>query len=434
MLSLIIGLNTLLLSPTAHAQAPDPEQEDSTQATISKMYSDLEILKRIKITGYFQFNWQNADSSGIEYYGGNFPGGVDKRFSIRRGRIKFTYDKGPGMLVFQTDMTEKGLRVVEAYARISETKINWFSLQAGIFNRPFGYEIGLSSSVRETPERGRMSPALFPNERDLGAEVIIQGPKGGNWNWLKLEAGMFTGVGSENANVGINDFDKKKDFIAHLSANRNNKKENIKYGFGVSMYSGGWIFLNDSDYEKTTGADGVKGFKVNIVDPYDYSKRQYYGVDGQIQIDLTPGALTLRAEYIFGDQPGTLKSNRSPGDAPTAPVFVHQRNFDGAYFYLVQNITRLKLQAMIKYDWYDPNKEVKGDEIGKKSTSTDVETTTSTDLRYDTWGFGLAYLFNSNTKILLYYDYIKNETSANLSGYTTDLHDNVFTARLQYKF
>ena len=50
--------------------------------------------------------------------------------------------------------------------------------------------------LRESPERGRMSQLIFPNERDLGAMLTIQGPKLSNWNWLKLEAGLFNGTGA----------------------------------------------------------------------------------------------------------------------------------------------------------------------------------------------------------------------------------------------
>ena len=93
-------------------------------------------------------------------------------------------------------------------------------------------------------------------------------------------------------------------------------------------------------------------------------------------------------------------------------------------------------QIVLKYDWYDPNTDVKGDEIGKNVTAgaTGRKTTNAADLRYDTFGFGVAYFLSNNAKILAYYDTVKNETSKNLSGYTKDLKDNVFTLRLQYKF
>jgi hypothetical protein len=81
-----------------------------------------------------------------------------------------------------------------------------------------------------------------------------------------------------------------------------------------------------------------------------------------------------------------------------------------------------------KYDWYDPNTQISGDQIGKLSTNTKAA-----DLRYDTFGFGINYLHTSNVKFVFYYDIVTNETSKNLNGYTKDLKDNVFTARIQYR-
>ncbi len=38
------------------------------------------------------------------------------------------------------------------------------------------------------------------------------------------------------------------------------------------------------------------------------------------------------------------------------------------------------------------------------------------DIKYETWGFGLAYRWDANVKITAYYDMVKNESSKNLSG------------------
>ena len=87
---------------------------------------------------------------------------------------------------------------------------------------------------------------------------------------------------------------------------------------------------------------------------------------------------------------------------------------------------------MVKYDWYDPNTDVKGDEIGKAISG--GKPTTDGDIKYTTIGLGLAYRWDANLKITAYYDMVENETSANLGGYTNDLLDNVFTLRAQVKF
>ena len=188
-------------------------------------------------------------------------------------------------------MTERGLRVVEAYASITEQKYYWATLTAGVFNRPFGYEIEYTSNMREAPERGRMSGNLFPNERDLGAKLTLQGPKTGIWNWLKLDVALVTGEGSPDANTGISDFDSHKDLISHLTVNRSTRNEDIKYGFGVSYYNGGVIYNVDSiknvaTYILKDDSAGVKTFHVDSVAPNTFAPRTYYGIDGQLQKDF----------------------------------------------------------------------------------------------------------------------------------------------------
>jgi len=83
--------------------------------------------------------------------------------------------------------------------------------------------------------------------------------------------------------------------------------------------------------------------------------------------------------------------------------------------------------VVLKYDWYDPNKKVKGKEIGAANGMTPA------DIRYNTLGMGFVHYFNANMKVMLYYDLVKNE-STSLKGYEEDLPDNVFTCRLQYRF
>lgn len=429
---LFISLS-LMAATAVHAQ----EATDTIPATVAKLAGDVDILKRIKITGYLQAQFQYADSSGMASFGGgNFPALTDKRISLRRGRLKATYTSADALsqAVIQFDVTEKGMTIKDAYFKFTDPWTHWFSFQAGVQNRPFGFEIPYSSSSRETPERGRMSQIIFPNERDLGGMLVVQGPKGSNWDWLKLEAGMFNGTGAPGAGANTSDFDKYKDFIGHLSVSRATLNQVIKYGGGVSYYNGGFRSDNDTVYAPGTDTKGVDGFiieKTNI--KKTEVKRQYIGVDAQVSVEWAAGITTLRGEYIQGDQPNTSGTTVSP--AASVAGNIYKRKFNGAYFYFVHNIAGTPLQVVAKYDWYDPNTDAKGDEIGK-SVASPAKSFSATDLRYDTFGYGLTYLWDSNVKISAYYDMVKNEKTNSLTsgGYYQDLKDNVFTLRLQYKF
>ncbi len=88
----------------------------------------------------------------------------------------------------------------------------------------------------------------------------------------------------------------------------------------------------------------------------------------------------------------------------------------------------IPLSAVVKYDWYDQNSKVSGDEIGF------LNNTSKGDLSFNTLGFGLIWKINKDLRATAYYEILKNELSQNLSGYDVDKKDNLFTLRLQYKF
>ena len=457
------------------------EAQDAPLDTLTRAVESLQqredIKDRLKISGYIQAQFQITDSAGSRgFAGGNFDSGVDKRFHLRRGRIKFQYtspsnDKGwsTSQYVLQFDVTQAGMTIKDAYAKFTDPWSGWFSITAGMQNRPFGYDIIMSSSVRESPERGRMSQIIMPNERDLGGMLTIQGPKQSMWNWVKIDLGLFNGTGAPSAGANTSDFDKFKDFIGHLGLSKASKSEMIKWGLGASLYDGGFRQDVSNLYSFGTDDQGVKGFKIeknkSDVNPNialrKRVKRQYIGFDGQLSIDWFLGLTTIRAEYIQGTQTATYGSSTSPNSPPVSVVTtnstyvvtdtsgatqsittsttstvasdLYSRKFNGAYFYFVQNIGHSPFQVVLKYDWYDPNTDVSGDEIGKSVTG-NLKPTNATDIKFDTYGFGLVYRWDANVKITAYYDLVKNETSQNLSGWTRDIPDNVFTLRTQIKF
>jgi hypothetical protein len=119
---------------------------------------------------------------------------------LRRGRIRFDYihfnlnNKPSIQFVFQFDGTERGVFIRDFWGRIFENKYKLFAFTAGMFARPFSYELNLSSSDRETPERGRMSQILMRTERDLGAMISFEPRKKDHpLRYLKIDAGFFNG-------------------------------------------------------------------------------------------------------------------------------------------------------------------------------------------------------------------------------------------------
>jgi hypothetical protein len=290
-------------------------------------------------------------------------------------------------------------------------------VRAGVFDRPFGNEISYSSSRRESPERSTIFQTLFPEERDLGAMLVLQPAKTSVWNILKLEAGLFAGNGIKQ------ETDSRKDFIGHLSLTKTVGSD-FSYGIGVSYYNGG-VYQGTEKVYKMNG----KGFEVNsdVSNKGKFAQREYVGFDFQFAVASSLGITQLRTEYLSGQQPGTAGSSKSPNAAALPAVDTYIRNFNGAYAIFVQDLGSLPFSAVLKYDWYDPNTKVSGDEIGGNGTS-------KTDLSYNTFGFGALWKISNAFRVQAFYEINKNETTANLASMTKDLKDNIFTLRLQYKF
>jgi hypothetical protein len=428
-------------------RAQDRSGADTLYPIIEQLNQDLSLYKKLKVSGYIQAQYQLADTAGIaSYAGGNFPANTDQRFAVRRGRVKFAYGGSNSQFVLQLDLTEKGLAAKDAYGVVTDPWTKAFSLTGGLFNRPFGNEIIYSSSQRESPERSRIYQTLFPGERDAGMMLTFQPPKTSRFNWFKLDAALFNGTGVAS------DFDSKKDFIGHLSINRTTKSEMFKYGLGLSYYNGGW--RNGDKFYYSTIADagtGVMAFLKDSTSEPEIAKREYLGADLQLSFESPLGMTTLRGEYLTGTQPGTFSSSVSPGTQPvektitTASLTTGKvtstvpnspavlRKFSGAVVYLTQNIGESKHQLVAKYDFYDPNTGVKGNEIDATGIGSAFGKLGSTDIMYSTIGIGYIYKLDANVKFTLYYDMVKNE-STKVSGYTSDLKDNVFTFRVQYKF
>ena len=419
-------------------------QQSETDSLISELQVDaensktaIELLNRLKVTGYIQAQWQLADTAGINSFsGGNFPKTADNRFAVRRGRIKFMYDYSFSQLVLQLDATEKGVSIKDAYVAIMDPWKNFVTLTAGVFDRPFGYEISYSSSSRETPERSRAFQSLFPGERDLGAKLTLQPKKGTRYDFIRLDAGLFAGNGINS------ETDSRKDFIGHLGIAKANVAQTFKYGFGVSYYDGGLFQATKYIYNSGELADGSNlGFLVDSTSTNKnaYAKRQYMGFDALFSLQSVIGITTIRGEYLTGKQPGSNTTNQSfaSGTAPTTDTY--NRQFSAGYVYFIQNIGTSKNQLVVKYDWYDPNTKVSGNEIVTKSSTGKKTNLTASDIRFSTLGMGWNYRFNSQVKFTAYYEIVKNETTGitganSTNNYTKDLTDNVLTLRVQYKF
>lgn len=408
---------------------------DGLNESFAEYRGYVDALRKIKISGYLQTQFRYTDVINPAYTVGNFSGGsfpanAKNLFQVRRGRIKFNYDNTLTQFVIQADMINTGFTLKDAYLSVTDPWIRTFAIQAGVFDRPFGYEISFSSSNRETPERSRLFQTLFPGERDLGAKLIVALQSGPFTN-LRLDIGLFNGVGPN-----ANEVDNFKDLVGHLGYQIPFEEANAELDLGVSGYLGTVRSASKYIYAIADPGTGVKRFTVDST-ASNVSlgvERTYVGFDAQLYLNVLPlGGTILRGEFVSGKQPGTLGSNASLQAAISGDVA--KRSFNGYYAYLVQNVGT-RDQIVVKYDVLTPNTDVSTADF---RTGTNL---TAADIAYKTLGLGYVHYLDDNVKVVLYYEFISNDqldpsllaASSSLYPYTTNARDNVLTVRMQYKF
>ena len=404
---------------------------DTTTDVGKSVLSVSQRFDHVRIGGYMQPQFQITGGKGVKSYaGGDFPANVNNRFTLRRGRIRFDYvrfnktSKASVQFVFQFDGSERGVFIRDFWGRLFENKYQLFSFVAGMFARPFSYELNLSSGDRESPERGRMSQILMKTERDLGAMISFEPRRQDHpLRLLKIDAGLFNGQGLTAAS----DFDSHKDFITRAGLKPWHISKGLLLSFAASYLDGG--LLQSTRYIYSINK-GTKNFDVDssVNNIGKIAPRKYYGADAQLKIKCKAGFTEFRAEYIAGQQTAFANTTETPPALPDANGSFYKRKFNGAYFYFLQNFIKPANQLVIKFDWYDPNIAVSPGQIGKPGSNL-----TPADIKYSTLGFGYISYINDNVKLVHWYDKIWNEKT-NLAGFTSDVKDDVFTCRMQFRF
>ncbi len=434
---ILLFLFIAFLPTTTFAQRFLTDLMDTTTNIGKGIYPIYQKSDKLRFGGYMQPQFQYAETKGSKVYsGGDFAPNSNNRFMLRRGRIRIDYlhsntkNQPLAFFAFQFDGTERGVAIRDFWGRFYENKLQLFSVTTGMFARPMGFEINLSSSDREAPERGRMSQILMRTERDIGAMVTFESRrKASKIHWMKVDLGLFNGQGL----AGTADFDSRKDLIGRFSLKPQKlNKAGWVLSCAVSGFYGGitsqgsWIYNVEGQGNDAKFKGDSSAVNIGFVTP-----RKYYGADAQLKIPNKKGFTEFRAEYIAGQQTATAATSETPGSYPVTSTGAFQplytRNFNGAYFYFLQHLGTDRLQLLLKYDWYDPNKNVKNSEL------TAAKGFTAADVRYNTAGGGFMYYMNVHMKATFFYDWIMNE-STGLTGLGGDLKDNVFTCRLQYRF
>lgn len=309
-------------APADDQQQPTPEDtagkvESLTEAS-TEMRNVIDALSKMKITGYLQAQYLNDERSVNELTSPTATRNLDQ-FSVRRGRVKFTYQFNPtSRFVIQPDVTTSGVLLKDGFVEFTEPWTPWkHTLTAGQFNWPYGFEIMYSSSAREVPERSRVVRTLFPGERDRG--VMLSGL--GLGERLSYRIAVVNGTGTAQSF----DFNKRKDIVGRIG-----------YSFGP-LDAGASFYRGEDLVSTSTNARGRT---------FDKDRA---GIDFQWVTPL-PG-LGIRGEYIKGTQAPSAGTTRTAS-----------HDVDGWYFYAIQNVGT-KHQFVVRVDEYDPDTDVEGNAV-----------------------------------------------------------------------
>lgn len=413
---------------------------------LTTVESDLSKLSKIKVSGYMQAQYQYFESKAVQ---------PNSYFNLRRARVKFTYEAADGVkFVLTPEFVPGNLSVKDAYVQLNDHWTKSFSLWAGKFNRP-NYEVEYSSSSREVAERSTIIRTLYPSERAIGAKLEYN-PQNIP---IHLQVALLNGADvltiANNAGVNLNtnenrDFDNFKDVMARITYN-------LKLGNfgGLDFGAHGYYGSLKSNALYTLSSDYSTIESVNIGDAV---KRNWLGGEFQLYADIL-GGLSVKGEYIAG-------KNASIGYAPVAASGTaaaiagnanFQNNFSGYYVYFIKNLGK-KNQFAFRYDTYDPNTDIKGDDVTiAQYTSPDATTLRNRvsgkgDLATTTFSLALHHYFDDNLRITLNYDIVQNETVSAEGLLTEDytkadgtkvakgidygkvVNNNLLTLRLQAKF
>ena len=169
-ISLIALVLVSVLFFKANAQEPTTDEKltevndkiNGLTERLATAESDLSKLTKIKVSGYMQAQYQYFENPSIQ---------PNNYFSLRRARVKFTYEMTDGVkFVLTPEFVPGSLSVKDAYVVLNDRWSKAFSIWAGKFNRP-NYEVEYSSSSRELAERSTVIRTLYPGERAIGAKL-----------------------------------------------------------------------------------------------------------------------------------------------------------------------------------------------------------------------------------------------------------------------
>ncbi len=265
----------------------------------------------ITVHGYIQMRYER-DSSRPTDESNLTTGRAKENFRLRRVRLDVRGTPVKGVLYrLQVDAAETDVALRDAYL---ELRAGDGVFTFGHFKVPLLEEVLESSSVRWTPERARVSTALFSGERDRGITYTLR-----KQGLPEITLGLFSGTRTTQTQDSLT---TRKSWLVRIvqPLDKEGKLGRIWVGrmdgIGRRDFSGGQIL--NFDRERTA-----------------------------VGLLLSPiSGLTIRGEWVDGKDAGSATK-------PTVKV-------RGWYALVGYKLPNQPITLYAKHDQYDPNRDIPG--------------------------------------------------------------------------
>ncbi|MCF6167747.1 porin [Lutibacter sp.] len=244
-------------------------------------------------------------------------------------------------------------------AFVSYEKYNWAKISVGTFKQPFSLEVNTPCNGLTTISRSIVADQLVAPQRDFG--LILLG--GNKYTKFRYAVALMNGRG-----LNVVDNNSKKDIIGRAS-----------YKLFSFLSIGG-------------------SFRYGYPNNNDNTRTSYGG-----EMVVTLNNLKIQSEYIYdkGDY-----NRAAGGGCGSEPVELGNKR-DGGYI-MISYDTKWKLQPVFKYEYFDPNIDVK--KIGYQEMMT----------------IGANYFVNDKIRFQLNYQ-------AHIETYI-NIDNDILLAQIQVKF
>ena len=417
------------------ALAADAEQDNKIQAVDSKIdglnedylatKSTVTGLAKLKVSGYIQFQYAlNADTNLA-----SAPGYSQKQgaWSLRRGRVKLAYNAGNGAeFAWEPNFLESKFSINTATIKYTEQWLKSFWVLGGIQDIPFGYEIGYSSSGMEWLERSRFEQkSVFNGEKTLGAVLGFTS----NDIPVNFKFGWLNGQTQQSVITDWSATQDPKNFVGRLGFTT------AFNDLGLSVDGGASYYYDSKLLTDTTNGGSIREMRNDSLVTVNHRFRQdlntgVYGADLQATYEIPGlGGLKLLGEYYGGKVVGNngnllIYTGAAPGTVLTTGGSAYNaipdiRNVQAFYAAAVLNPVAFlpQLQLLYRFDYFDPNSDVSGNQIQGEKVALGAA-----DVAYTTQSLGLNWFVNGNFKVCLAYDIVSNETTnaPSMDGWSSD--------------